>query len=413
MEFDAVIQRRRSQRAYLSTPVPRPIVEQLIAAALQAPVSCNLQVTQFVVIDDAKLLATLAQRVSYKFAYAPCCIVVVYDPRVTVERHSVVSSSAMAAEHIILKAVDLGLGTCPMAGFDKDKVVKEVLHIPNELELLLLIAVGYPDESIYKLPVVRVAPTDAYTFNRYDLPRLELSPRLGDHTPASIIDYRRRIASVYLDRFRLHSWPTACYEAVAQYFEHQVLGSNPHQRLLDVMSYDGRFLKELYDRGLANKNHQIIASDYLTEHLNFFQKEFACEGIKITTENSLVGLAQPIDVATMVFQLEFTPNVSALLASLRQCMAVDGTFFLASVNQVFWRRWWQWLYRFVQVTIKRKQFNIYENNPFYKIGPYQYRSPRTVRKLLRQAGFKVQRSGVIRRWRSRGMILRYWLARPE
>ncbi len=53
---------------------------------------------------------------------------------------------AIAVEHIVLKAVDLGLGSCWLGRFDRDKV-KEFLALNENIYPVVLLPVGYPDQS--------------------------------------------------------------------------------------------------------------------------------------------------------------------------------------------------------------------------------------------------------------------------
>ena len=53
---------------------------------------------------------------------------------------------AIAIEHIVLKAVDLGLGSCWLGRFDRDKV-KEYLALDESIYPVVLLPVGHPDQS--------------------------------------------------------------------------------------------------------------------------------------------------------------------------------------------------------------------------------------------------------------------------
>jgi len=53
---------------------------------------------------------------------------------------------AIALEHIVLAATDLGLGTCWIAGYDEERV-KEVLGVPKEIRVVALTPLGYPAEN--------------------------------------------------------------------------------------------------------------------------------------------------------------------------------------------------------------------------------------------------------------------------
>jgi nitroreductase len=52
----------------------------------------------------------------------------------------------MAAQNIILEAVEIGLGSCAIASFSEDPV-KKILGVPDEIRLVLLLSMGYPDED--------------------------------------------------------------------------------------------------------------------------------------------------------------------------------------------------------------------------------------------------------------------------
>lgn len=56
-------------------------------------------------------------------------------------------SVALAVGNIMMASVDGGLGTCWLAtaGWQEDDI-KELLHIPNDAEIVAILPVGYPDE---------------------------------------------------------------------------------------------------------------------------------------------------------------------------------------------------------------------------------------------------------------------------
>ncbi|HJX30699.1 MAG TPA: nitroreductase family protein [Thermodesulfobacteriota bacterium] len=52
----------------------------------------------------------------------------------------------IAMEHMVLKATELGLGTC-WIGWFKEKKIKEILEIPKTVKVLALLTVGYPKDT--------------------------------------------------------------------------------------------------------------------------------------------------------------------------------------------------------------------------------------------------------------------------
>lgn len=55
----------------------------------------------------------------------------------------------IAMEHIVLKATELGLGTCWIGWFKEDKI-REILNIPKKIKISALLAVGYPADESFK-----------------------------------------------------------------------------------------------------------------------------------------------------------------------------------------------------------------------------------------------------------------------
>jgi nitroreductase len=56
-----------------------------------------------------------------------------------------VLDAGIAGEHFILRATELGLGTCWIGWFNK-KAVRELLNIPSGWDVPALITVGFPAE---------------------------------------------------------------------------------------------------------------------------------------------------------------------------------------------------------------------------------------------------------------------------
>lgn len=55
-------------------------------------------------------------------------------------------NAAIAIDHITLRAVDLGLGTCWVMMFDQEKI-KQALQLEDRYHVVALLPVGYPDQA--------------------------------------------------------------------------------------------------------------------------------------------------------------------------------------------------------------------------------------------------------------------------
>ncbi len=177
---------RRSIRSYTSEPVTTEMIQSLIEAARLAPSGSNLQPLRYVVAHTPEAVATVVQCTTVAFvAHAPAVIVCLIDMdfmagRPPVDEGSTLQSRAFAAydrrrrqwsdeekraylllnagiavEHIVLKAVDMGLGSCWVRMFDQAKLL-ETLGLDSRYEVAALLPVGWPAEHPAKKPRLAV-----------------------------------------------------------------------------------------------------------------------------------------------------------------------------------------------------------------------------------------------------------------
>jgi nitroreductase len=142
--------RRRSIRKYRPKPIPPADVKALLEAGMAAPSASDLKPWHFVTVSDRKQLKALAGAHPYgkMLAEASLAIAVCGDPAIS-ERYWEQDGSA-ATENILLAAPALGLGTVwlgchPRA--ERKAALRKVLGIPDSIEVLNLIAIGYPAEE--------------------------------------------------------------------------------------------------------------------------------------------------------------------------------------------------------------------------------------------------------------------------
>jgi len=195
MELSDVIASRRSIRKFKQDDITADTVNQLLDAARLAPSGSNTQPARFIVVQSPAAKEALGRCTPYKFIVKAAVIFVccadltantTKDVRVgellqegAFEGVDVDVSGAMAAssvmdaeaikayltmnvaiaiEHIVLKAVDLGLGSCWVGKFDRGKVNDE-LALDENIFPVVLLPVGYPDQSPKARPRL---PLDKY-----------------------------------------------------------------------------------------------------------------------------------------------------------------------------------------------------------------------------------------------------------
>lgn len=156
MEVLEAIKKRRSIRVFEPTKkITDEQVEKLLEAARWAPSAGNLQSRFFYVVTNQKtkeMLAKAAQNQDF-VTQAPLAIVVCADLEASESRYGkrgrklyAIQDAAIAAQNIWLAATDLGLGACWVGAFD-EKEVARILNIPQNLQPLAILPVGYPAES--------------------------------------------------------------------------------------------------------------------------------------------------------------------------------------------------------------------------------------------------------------------------
>lgn len=388
MDVLQAITARNSHRAFRPDAPPRQLVDEILDAARWAPSSCNLQLTEYVVVDDPETVKKLGQRVNGKFRWAPTYVFFLYDPRFTVKRHAAVTSLGAAMQNVLLAATAHGLGACPMAGFGKDRAVRALLGIPAPYEIALAMALGYPadqpDKERDRLPLARVRHWNRWqdTGNL-----LNASRDLESWTPRDIRNYRERMAPVYLYRghHSLHTYAPSVYAAAADILTTQ---APPGGRWLDVLTYDGAFFNAFRERAAADA---ATVSDVVPFPLRVHAGEHP--GLRTAAIGEDGNLPSgPFDLITIVHKLEFTPGHGRLLADAASALAPGGRLFVTTGVEPAAKRWARAVRR-AAAAVRGEVTNVYENSPAYKIGPHRARRPRDLRVRITSAGLRAAAEG--------------------
>jgi nitroreductase len=151
MDFFELSQQRYSVRAYKPDPVEESKLQQVLEAARLAPTAANRQPFQIIVIHTAGRQAEL-KRLYHRewFSQAPLVIGMCALPAAAWIRRDGKNYSeidaAIAMDHLILAAANLGLGTCWVAAFDP-VAAREVLQSPDGVEPIAFTPLGYPDDQ--------------------------------------------------------------------------------------------------------------------------------------------------------------------------------------------------------------------------------------------------------------------------
>jgi len=193
MELEKIITERHSTRAFSDRPVPRETIEKLLSLSTRCPSAINIQPWEFTVVTGEErhrlsriLVKTMRERNiscgpgavrplrdhfmdrqrslansilpnldkgvqlqdftnegSCNFYGAPVAIIVTIDTAFSKSR---LVDVGIALGYMVLVAHDMGLGTCPIGLINSfEDEIREALNISEEKEVVIGVAVGYPD----------------------------------------------------------------------------------------------------------------------------------------------------------------------------------------------------------------------------------------------------------------------------
>jgi len=147
LDFFETVTKRRSVRSYEQTPVPDEVLVEVLGAARLAPSAGNKQPWHFIVVKDEDKRARIAKGCRYgKFlSEAPVVIIACGDKKASPRWYAV--DTSIALEHLVLAATALKLGTCWIGSFKREEI-REMLKVPENLEIVALMALGYPRKNI-------------------------------------------------------------------------------------------------------------------------------------------------------------------------------------------------------------------------------------------------------------------------
>jgi len=161
MNFDELVIKRQSCRAYKDVPVEREKLIACVQAARMSPSACNSQPWSFIIVDDIETAKAVSGCLTDKILtinrFTEKCNAYI----VIVEESANLSAKlgakfkdqeyaqidiGIAAQSLCLAATDQGLGNC-IIGWFSEKKIKELLKIPKSRRVRLIIAIGYAQDE--------------------------------------------------------------------------------------------------------------------------------------------------------------------------------------------------------------------------------------------------------------------------
>jgi nitroreductase len=170
MDVFEAIMKRKSIRKYKNTEVEDEKLKKILKSAQIAPSAANRQEWKFIVVKSKETRDSLVDAAyGQKFVgEAPVTIVACSTESERVMpcgQHAYTVDLSIAMSFMILEATELDLGTCWLGAFD-EKIVKQILDIPEEIRVPAMFTLGYADEN--PAPRPRKALDDVVCYEKYE-----------------------------------------------------------------------------------------------------------------------------------------------------------------------------------------------------------------------------------------------------
>lgn len=141
------IYKRRSRREYTDEPIEDSRLHEIIRAGIWAPSGLNNQPWKFVIIKDQAVRTQVAVQTHYSHIVlnAPALIAVYLDKEAMYDEVKDHQAAGACIQNMLLAAEALGLGAVWLGQILKNKEeVRRILALPETLDLMAVIALGYP-----------------------------------------------------------------------------------------------------------------------------------------------------------------------------------------------------------------------------------------------------------------------------
>jgi len=145
-----IIKARRSIRKFKPEPVPEDIIDKVLEAGRWAPSGLNNQPWLFAVVRDREKIEKISGLTHYSkiVLSAQVLLPVFFDTEKGYHREKDMQGIGACLQNMLLEAHSLGLGAVWLGEIIKsDRQIRELLGLGDGLELMAVIALGFPDQT--------------------------------------------------------------------------------------------------------------------------------------------------------------------------------------------------------------------------------------------------------------------------
>lgn len=150
MNFKELVNERYSCKSYSSKKVEEEKILEILQIARHAPTAKNLQEQHIYVLQSEEALGKVDEVTRCRYN-AQTVLCVAFDKNNVYtypgeKRNSGLEDASIVATHLMLACKELGLESCWLNAFDPNKL-HELLGLPENEEILMLLDVGYPGDN--------------------------------------------------------------------------------------------------------------------------------------------------------------------------------------------------------------------------------------------------------------------------
>lgn len=143
MDLNKTIYKRRSIRLFVDKKVEESKIKQIIESGIQAPSACNRQSWKFKILTDPEKIKLVNIGGADFIKKAPVAILVAYPFSSDAYSDEIQSASA-CIQNMLLKATEIGLGSCWVCHLPAKWRVRKLLNIPKHYNIIACPVFGYP-----------------------------------------------------------------------------------------------------------------------------------------------------------------------------------------------------------------------------------------------------------------------------
>src|SRR3989344_8039317 len=307
MDLDKVFQERRSIRFFENSPLDVDLVKTIISAGQHAPRASNRQHWEAVIVEDKELKERLvkdggAQRTVIG---APVIVVILVDMRYNIANYDNIQSASASVQNMLLKAVDLGIGSCWVVGFGSKESGRQILNIPEYFEPMCYILLGKKDDKM-KIPFIppQKKLDEVIHLNKYD-PKTTYVPntiRPRDWTLEQIKEHQKFVSRARHLGIDYDFYTDEEIEIIKDLVK---TNSNKTDRVMFLYGYDGSITKHLVN--VLNEN-EIIDCELCLESVQFVSYKTDKPKYVIYGED-----VKDVDLVIVPFALEKIPDMNFIL----------------------------------------------------------------------------------------------------